>query len=474
MSIETPATTRARQDAPPADPAGGRASFAGLRVEILICVALFVLAIIPRAAWIAYNDRPPQGLNDPALYALFSDLIADGRGYVRPPADVPGAYTGPDDPNLRSAGHQIAYYPAGYPISLGAIKKAGDIFGWGRSTFSLKMANGVYGAITVVLLYLLVSRILDRRTALAAAGLLAIFPSQIFYAGTILSEPLFTLFWIASLLVLLWRPWTREGMPWTQLFGAGVLLSFASMTRGITLMFPLVLLAVWLFTLESKKRALIQALVVWAGIAVLIVPWSVRNTLAFDQLTGPSTNVGDDLCIGNYLGAQGAFVLTGKCFEGYEGLSPTEVELARNKDGVKIAIKDVASHPFRMPRLVAQKAYWLLYKDDDGIWAAESYGNDYFIPNFRREVLAFAANSIYYATGLLVILGALAFVLAKDVRRLVVMLAFLYVLAIPLIFFGDPRFHYPAMPLACAIAAATAVTIWNSKWRRLSTRENRL
>jgi hypothetical protein len=215
-----------------------------------------------------------------------------------------------------------------------------------------------------------------------------------------------------------------------------------------------------------------QALVVWAGIAVLIVPWSVRNTLAFDQLTGPSTNVGDDLCIGNYLGAQGAFTLTGKCFEGYEGLSPTELELARNKDGVKIAVKDVTSHPFRMPKLIAQKAYWLLYKDDDGIWAAESYGNDYFIPNFRREVLAFAANSIYYATGLLVIAGGLAFVLAKDVRRLVVMLALVYVLAIPLVFFGDPRFHYPAIPLACVIAAATLVTLWNANWRRLSHAES--
>lgn len=467
MSIETPASTRVARPTAATLPGDERGRFASIRVDLLICIALFALAIIPRAAWIAYNDRPPQGLNDPALYALFSDLIADGRGYVRPPADVPGAYTGPDDPNLRSAGHETAYYPAGYPISLGAIKKGGDLLGWGRSTFSLKMANGVYGAITVVLLYLLVLRVLDRRTAIAAALMLAIFPSQIFYAGTLLSEPLFTLFWIAALLVLLWRPWTREGMPWPQLFGAGVLLSFATMTRGITLMFPLLLGAVWLFSLESKKRAVLQALAVWAGIAVLIVPWSVRNTLAFDQLTGPSTNLGDDLCIGNYLGAQGAFTLTGKCFEGYEGLSPTELELARNKDGLRIAVKDVASHPFRMPKLVAQKAYWLLYKDDDGIWAAESYGNDYFIPNFRREVLAFAANSIYYATGLLVIVGGLAFVLAKDVRRLVVMLAFLYVLAIPLIFFGDPRFHYPAMPLACVIAAATAVALWNAKWRRL-------
>ena len=74
------------------------------------------------------------------------------------------------------------------------------------------------------------------------------------------------------------------------------------------------------------------------------------------------------------------------------------MEIERNREGVRIAIEDVATHPFRMPKLVAQKAYWLLYKDDDGIWAAESYGNDYFIPNFRREVLTFAANAVYYAT----------------------------------------------------------------------------
>jgi 4-amino-4-deoxy-L-arabinose transferase-like glycosyltransferase len=252
-------------------------------------------------------------------------------------------------------------------------------------------------------------------------------------------------------------------MPWYQLFGAGLLLSCATMTRGITLMFPLLLLGVWLVHLRSKKRALVQALIVWAGIAVLVVPWSIRNTIAFGQITGPSTNVGDDLCIGNYLGAQGAFTLQGKCFASDAGKSPQQVELDRNSEGVKIAIRDVASHPFRMPKLVAQKAYWLLYKDDDGIWAAESYGNDYFIPNFRREVLAFAANAVYYATGLVVLTGILAFALAKDLRRLVVVLAFLYVLALPLVFFGDPRFHYPAIPPAVVIAAATIVRLWDRR-----------
>ena len=473
MSIETPASTRARPLTPPLTSGDNTTAFAGIRVEILICIALFIIAIIPRAAWIAYNDRPPKGLNDPALYALFSDLIADGRGYVRPPADVPGAYTGPDDPNLRSAGNETAYYPAGYPLSLGALKKGGRHLRLGPQHLLAQDDERR------------VRR--DYRRAAVPAGLAAFStgvprwqravcspssrarsstPARSCRSRSLRSSG------SASLLVLLWRPWTREGMPWQQLFAAGVLLSFATMTRGITLMFPGLLLAVWLFTCESKKRALIQAAVVWAGIAVLIVPWSIRNTLAFGQLTGPSTNVGDDLCIGNYLGAQGAFVLSGKCFEGYEGQSPQQVELARNKEGVRIAIKDVASHPFRMPKLIAQKAYWLLYKDDDGIWAAESYGNDYFIPNFRREVLAFAANSDLLrdrrARDRSV---ALAFVLAKDIRRLVVMLALLYVLAIPLVFFGDPRFHFPGDPARVRDRRCDGRHALGSTWRGARPRD---
>jgi 4-amino-4-deoxy-L-arabinose transferase-like glycosyltransferase len=441
------------------------------RLDILLTLALFALAIVPRAAWIAYNDRAPKGLNDPSLYMLFSEFIADGKGYIRPPADFPGAYSGPNDPNLASAGHAIAYYPVGFPATVGALKKAGDVFGWGRSTFSVKMMNGVFGAITVLLIYLLASRLFDRRVGTVAGALLAIFPSQVYYTGTVLSEPLFTMLWIAALLVLLWHPWDRDGMPWYRLLGAGLLLSCATMTRGVTLMFPFVLLAIWWFQLRSRKRALIQAAVVWAGIAVLVVPWSVRNTVAFGQLTGPSTNFGDDLCIGNYYGAQGAFTLQGKCYEGFEGKTPTEVELERNREGTRIAVHDVATHPLRMPKLIAQKAYWLLYKDDDGIWAAESYGNDYFIPAFRRQVLEFAANAIYYATAAVAIAGAAAFVLSKDVRRLVAMAALLYMLMIPLVFFGDPRFHFPAIPLVVVVAGATVVLLWDRRARRLPAME---
>jgi hypothetical protein len=80
------------------------------------------------------------------------------------------------------------------------------------------------------------------------------------------------------------------------------------------------------------------------------------------------------------------------------------------------------------------------------------------------------ANGVYYATGALVVLGAAAFALSRDIRRLFVLLSMLYVLAVPLAFFGDPRFHYPAMPMAIIIAAATAVWLWERRGSRAPPR----
>ena len=424
-----------------------------IAIDIVLCVVLFAIAMAPRAAWIAYNDRPPQGLNDPVMYNLFGDIIADGDGYMRPVlVNCPTKNSCP-----------FAYYPVGYPASLAGLKKAGDLVGYDRDILSIKMANGVYGAITVVLIFLLASRLMDRRTGVVAAGILAFFPSQILYTGTLLSEPLFTMLLVASVVALAWHPWRREGMPYGQLALAGLILSAATMTRGITLVFPLLLLVLWLFYLDSKKRALLQAGVLFAGIAVLVVPWTARNIVQFDTLVGPSTNLGDDLCIGNHAGADGKFTITGKCFEGFEGLAPHELEIQRNREGLKIGIQDRLADPLGTPLLVAQKAYWLLYKDDDGLWAAESYGYDYFITHPRREVIQFAANSYYYAAGVLVLLGMTAFALSKDLRRAFVLLAMLYVLAVPLAFFGDPRFHYPAIPFATVIAGATIVWLWDRR-----------
>ena len=446
MSIDTPAVgTRIEQEVAPARERSGLRRLAIARADVIIAVAMFALALVPRTAWVAYNDREPEGLNDPALYMGFGQALANGEGYIN------------------FLGEPVAYYPVGYPAMVGAIMKGGDLFGWGRDVFPIKMANAVYGALTTAMIFLLARRLAGRAVGITAGLIHAIFPGQVFYTGTVLSEPQFTMLLMLAMLVLLWHPWKREGISYWQLLAVGLILSAATMTRGITLIFPVVLLIVWAFWMTDKKRALLQTAVVFAGIAVLIVPWSIRNTIRMDTLTGPSTNLGDDLCIGNYEGASGRFTLTGKCFEGFEGKQGRELEVGRNRHGTRVAIKDTLNNLEDVPRLVSQKAYYLLYTDADGLWAAESYGHDYFITHPRREILTFAANSIYYGVGFVAIAGMAAFAFSSDIRRLIVLLTGLYILAVPLAFFGDPRFHYPAIPFVIIIASAMLIWLWEHR-----------
>ena len=83
MSVETPAAMRIERLAPALDVPAARAR-AFPRVDLILMLVLFAMAIVPRAAWVAYNDRPPQALNDPTMYDLLSDIMANGDGYTRP------------------------------------------------------------------------------------------------------------------------------------------------------------------------------------------------------------------------------------------------------------------------------------------------------------------------------------------------------------------------------------------------------
>jgi len=63
LTVETPAATRLERapSVAPVTPAAASRSFAFPRADILLCLVLFVMAIVPRAAWVTYTDRPPQG-----------------------------------------------------------------------------------------------------------------------------------------------------------------------------------------------------------------------------------------------------------------------------------------------------------------------------------------------------------------------------------------------------------------------------
>ncbi len=408
-----------------------------LRLDLLIGVAVVALALAVRLAWTVYADRPPQGLNDPLMYDILAHQIAAGNGYTR------------------LTGEPFAYYPVGFPATLGAVYWLLDHTPLpDQYILAGKVMNAVLGAATTALVVLLGWRLFGRSAAVAAGVLHAVFPGQVFYTGTLLSEPLFTFLLMAALTALFWeRPKSGE-TPWVRLTLGGLLLGAATLTRAITLLLPFALFAFWWWTYRRPRVAALHAGVVLAGVLVFAVPWSIRNTVRLGTPVMISTNAGDDLCIGHHEGASGAFVMTGPCFDDYGRLTPLKMEVERDRQGLQRAIRFAVTHPLEELKLPWHKLFWLFYTDADGLYAAESYGHDPFIPDNLQRALAHWANVWFFGVVGWALVSAPFIVASRDRRGTGLLLTAAYVLAIPIVFFGDPRFHYPAVPLLTLAAGA--------------------
>lgn len=409
--------------------------------ELRWLVAILVLAAVPRIAWVLYAARHPQELHDPTFFFLFAGQIAQGDGYTLPD------------------GSPTAYYPVGYPAALGGV----FALVWHTPIpDNLRLAAGFFqvflGVATVGLAFEAGRRLCSPAVGLLAALLLALFPNLIFHTATYLSETLFNFLVLAALVVLLSGDWRERRLePWRLvLFGA--LLGLSALVRPISLLFlPLLPAAWWVAGFGWRRWAGYPAAVLVVTAAV-IAPWSIRNIIVMDAPVVISTNLGDNLCIGHNPNAPGFFHLP-SCLEGYEHLERPEYEVRRNDDNIERAIRFAREHPLFELKLLSRKAYYTWRHDHDGLGAVESYGDDRFLPSGLRTALERVADGYFFVVISLGGLGLVGLAWPLEARRLFFLLALLALAGIPLVFFGDARFHVPVMPLLVVAAAWLVVEV---------------
>lgn len=404
--------------------------------------AIVLVALALRIVWVLYAARSPKELHDPLFYILYATQIADGHGY-----------------RLLN-GEATAYYPIGYPATLGALfalvlhTPIPDNLIEAAAFFQVFLDVAM-----VVLAYLVAKRLFGATVGLVSAGWLAVFPNLIYHTGTFLSETLFNLAVMAAFAVLVWVPWPRGRIEAPRLLAFGALLGYSALVRPISLLFVPLLLLAWLLAGAGWRRAGAQTGIAFVAAAAVIAPWTIRNIIVMDAPVIISTNLGDDLCMGHYPGATGHFALPDVCFAGYENETHPVFEVKRNNRNTREAISFAVHHPRAEVLLLKRKAYWLWHHDHDGVDAVESYGVDPFIDPNLRTALYRVADIFFFTTISLGGLGIVGFVLApRDPRRIFALLALLGLAGIPLVFFGDARFHIPALPFVSMAAAWMVVT----------------
>jgi 4-amino-4-deoxy-L-arabinose transferase-like glycosyltransferase len=244
--------------------------------EVLIALAVVVLlgfALRVNSALHPLDVRPGS---DPAVYASVAEQIYEHHRFAIPGAVSPYDWS-PGAPMLYAG----IYYATG-----------------GVHPLAVRLVVALLGALTLVLVYLIGRRLAGALAGLVAAGLLAVYPVQIYFAGKFMSEPLATLTLAGAVLSFMWAAEAgRSRWAWAL---PGVLLGLTAFARPEYLAFVVVfaLIALW-------RRGLAAAAILAVAFALPILPWTVHVSSVEGRFVPITTGGGKALFIGTYLPGNG-------------------------------------------------------------------------------------------------------------------------------------------------------------------------
>jgi 4-amino-4-deoxy-L-arabinose transferase-like glycosyltransferase len=405
-----------------------------------------------RLAWAIGAAWRPTSLRDPALYLILSEQVANGDGYVYPGAD----------------GGVTAFYPPGYPVALGGVQWLVGLLPDELSSFGVAIGfNLVLSVLTIALVFELGRRLVSVPVGLIAAAVFAFWPNLVVHSGLVLTETLFLFLLVVMLLVALASPEVARAPGRGRMLTVGVLFGMVGLVRPTSLVIAPLFLVLW--WRQGVALALRRTALVGVGALALVLPWTVRNAVRMDSFVLVSTNVGDNICIGNHPGADGSYELPDPpCNLGLTGEvgERPQSEITRQSDNLDIASRYVRDDPLVVLTKMPAKLRYTLDRDTDGLWGATDYGARPLWTPRRFEWAKWVADIYYYVIGVVAVIGGALLFRRQDParRRLFLLLIALVQLVPPLLTFGDPRFKMPAYP---AVAIGVGVAVMALLQRRL-------
>jgi 4-amino-4-deoxy-L-arabinose transferase-like glycosyltransferase len=410
------------------------------RPEYRWLLGITVVAFGLRLAWLTYAKAAPPtswlGAGDQYSYWYYGNEIAAGRGYVGYVTHRP-----------------TAYYPIGYPAALAALffvvlhaHLPGDLMFWAG------LMHVVFGTATVALVFFIGRRVFNPTAGLVAAALLAVFPNAIYQVTTLQLETAFIFLSTGALAIIVLHDWSHGLPSRNRLLAFGFVLGLSVLVRPFSVWFLVGLFLAALAASAGWRRAFTLTLMPAVVVVGMSIPWMIRNEIRMHAFIVTSTNTGDTLCLDRNMTAYGGFR-----FADHDGcVDPGLPEVPRNAGNTRKAISFVIHHPAREALQIARRAKFEFADDHDGIEATETLGSGPFLRAGVRNVLSDAADWYFFIVlglaglGLPLLLGAAW----KRSEPRLVLVALTALLVIPLLLWGNQRFHLPLYPYLVLLAAA--------------------
>lgn len=341
-------------------------------------------------------------------------------------------------------GERILLRAPGYPALLAASLVLG---GW---WFAI-LVQVVAGAATCYLVYRLARERFGEIEALLAAALAAAYPIFWYMAGTLLSETLFTFFFLASILFLIRL---RGRLRLWDSVAAGVLSGVACLIRPSHFLFLPFLLPFFVARGQGRPRALGTWAVALGACLVAMSPWIVRNYMHAGELVFTTLQTGASLYEANSPDATGGPAMDKTTW-------PEEIhsmpEYERNGYLMKRAVHYMASRPGRTLHLALVKLarFWSPVPNDPG----------------QRTMLVSAAMLATYVPAM--VLGLVGVITSIRQRKSagLLLVPILYYALLHMIFVGSVRYRVPIMPLVLVFSGLGVKVVLDELGQKLGRRE---
>jgi 4-amino-4-deoxy-L-arabinose transferase-like glycosyltransferase len=435
---------------------------------VLWALAIFAVAFVLRLALVAYINPSPRDhrFDDSVFYDFTARALADGRGYIWDPSIWYLADGTPVYPN----DHEIAptaLWPPGYPIMLSVVYKF-----TGDSLVAAKLANVLFGALTAALTFLIGRRLFGLRPGIIAGIAVACWPTHILFTAVTMSEVYFTfLLALVMYLTVLWTVDEERPHP-AQLIVLGFVTGVAALTRGELAVFPVAFFLLFLVLRRTWRTAGQWTLLIILGMAIVFVPWTIRNRVQMDAWIIGTTGVGRAFHQGHNPEADGGPSLfpTLLLEDEYQDLPRAEREVKSSQEAQRRALEWAVRHPLEEFHLFFNRLH-LMYRDDQsGIEWVQS--NKPTFGTHGAERLAIVSNAYYGLLMALAIVGAPAWWALRRDRKIFVALMPIayYTLLFAVLFIGSNRYHVPVVPYIAILASvpiSVLIGLATEQWRAL-------
>ena len=419
----------------------GAKSFLGGAIRDRGALAVFLIAIVLRLAWVSFDNARHPGEDyyrsgDAIEYSAVAENLLSGKGWWSPDSGGQPYHHGPIFP----------LYVAG-------------VLALGGSLFTVTLVNAFVGALTCWGVVRLGRRMSPGEGALLAGLAMAVYPYFLYYTSKILTETLTAFFGL--LLFAVFLRFSRRP-DYLNAAVAGFVLGLATLNHPETYIAPPLLILWILIAHPERMRAMKRLALLLIVFGLTLFPWHTYHAVRY----GKSLFLPPSLGAAGVL-AQATLEAKGR-IEGdpayFEGVSESLVNQGGDLDdeygnagGVAVAsgqvLRDLMEQPGEYLHFVALKFRRM--------WGLAPEQGAYSRPWI---VLPTGALHILLYTGFLA-----GLVLHRRREEALLALTLVAVYTVPhLIFYAQPRYRLPVVPVLMVFAglAASVLLAWIGERRR--------